>query len=287
MPNLTEKEIIENNKIQEEKYDKEYCQFEINYEKNICYLCNKDFKTLSNEDPCIHSLLRMNKFKKKHMKKIYEKYGYFNISTFLKWCANKEVYMKNINNLKAEKSVKKIISYTIKWKNIEWTFDCAKNDLSGHAGTHSNFPHYHFQMKIDNRCFITFNQFHIPFSKEDLFVIDNEINNPQFIQSYGVNGLGMQEAMDLLKNNPTDNLIIGNDENSIYNNLTSITATDKDNPITGEEIMAIFKESEATGKTKSSLFHKRHKDKVNVKTIISPSDNIPDIASRTEHNKKS
>jgi hypothetical protein len=84
------------------------------------------------------------------------------MASFLRWCANQDKLLSNINDLEAEKSDKKIIYYTVKWKNIEWTFDCSPNDFKGHEGRTVNFPHFHFQMRIDGRQFINVNDFHIP-----------------------------------------------------------------------------------------------------------------------------
>jgi hypothetical protein len=86
-------------------------------------------KTYSSVSPCLHSLLRRNGFKKKDFQKIYQKWSYFNISTYLRWVANQERFIGNINNLEEEKDPSKKFEYTIWWKNIEWTFSCATNDF--------------------------------------------------------------------------------------------------------------------------------------------------------------
>ena len=169
---------------------------------------------------------------------------------------------------------------------IEWTFDCSKSDFSGHPGTHSDFPHYHFQMKVDGRIFIKFNDFHVPFSEEDLFIFDNEEKNSQFKKLQGINDFGMQEAIDLIEKEP-ENLINIDSENAIFNSLTLINAKEKDNPIKGEDIIDIIEESKLTGRLKYSLLKEKYKDKVEMKTIISPTEDIPNITSRTEHNRKS
>lgn len=104
----------------------------------------------------------------------------------------------NINDLAEEKSDRKIISYTVKWKNIEWTFDCSKNDFSGHQGTSVDFPHYHFQMRIDGKQFINFNDFHVPFTNDDVFLIKTSLEQGDWFKNdFGAIGSGMQEAISI------------------------------------------------------------------------------------------
>lgn len=65
-----------------------------------------------------------------------------------------------------------MLETTIKYKNIEWTLTYGQSDLDGHKDSqNANFPHFHLQMLVDELPFIRFNDFHIPFSKEDLFNI--------------------------------------------------------------------------------------------------------------------
>jgi len=40
---------------------------------------------------------------------------------------------------------------------------CAKSDYDGHGNTEeSQRPHYHFQMRIDGKRFIDYNDYHLP-----------------------------------------------------------------------------------------------------------------------------
>ena len=141
---MSPEEVEEMNRLNDEEHQRQVQAFKAGYEKGICYLCGKPFKTISKDNPCLHWLLRQCKFKKKDFPKVYEKYGYGNIAAFVRWCANQEKLLSNINDLDDERSERKVLSYTVKWKNIEWTFDCSKNDFDGHQGTSINYPHYHF-----------------------------------------------------------------------------------------------------------------------------------------------
>ena len=138
----------------------EYDRFVEHYGHGDCYLCGKPFKTMTTAEPCVHWLLRQCKFKKKDFPSVFARFGYVQIAAFVRWVANQERFLGGINDLLEEKSERKIFEYSVKWKNIEWTFDCSKNDYAGHGGISSNFPHYHVQMRIDGRPFIDFGDFH-------------------------------------------------------------------------------------------------------------------------------
>ena len=99
---LSPEEIEEMNRLNDEEHQKQAEAFRAGYEKGICYLCNKPFKTISKDSPCLHWLLRQCKFKKKDFPKVYEKYGYGNIAAFIRWCANQERLLSNINDLEDE-----------------------------------------------------------------------------------------------------------------------------------------------------------------------------------------
>ena len=195
---MSPEEIEEMNRKNDEEHQRQAAAFKARYEQGICYLCEKPFKTISKDNPCLHWLLRQCKFKKKDFPKVYAKYGYGNIAAFIRWCANQERLISSINDLEEEKSDRKILSYTVKWKNIEWTFDCSKNDFSGHEGTSIDYPHYHFQMRIDGKQFINFNDFHVPFTDQDIFVLKNSLEQGDwFKQNFGAIGSGMQEAISI------------------------------------------------------------------------------------------
>ncbi|WP_217994998.1 hypothetical protein [Methylogaea oryzae] len=63
-------EIKELNRLNDEEQQRQAKAFKEGYENRICYLCNKPFKTISTNNPCLHWLLRQCKFKKK----IFQKY---------------------------------------------------------------------------------------------------------------------------------------------------------------------------------------------------------------------
>lgn len=279
---MTAEELVAWNDMNDAEHRSQYLKFIDGYRRGSCYLCNKDFKTVSKESPCVHWLLRRGKFKNKDINLIARKFGYINICAYLRWCANAETLVSNINDLKAEAPKGKILSSTIKWKNIEWSFDCSPNDLAGHAGAHTDFPHYHFQMRIDGRQFINFNDYHLPFSSHDLFMLRLS-KEPGILFDFGLYGMGMQEAMDIdpedivNHTSPTEN-----EAEAMFNIHTVITSSNQ--PLRGEDIAEALEESKRTGRTMASIFKERFEGSgINVKSIISPSEAIPKITPRTEH----
>jgi len=277
---LTPEQVEHLNDLNDKEHLFQAEAFRKGYERGVCYLCGKPFKTISQSTPCIHWLLRRCKFKKKDFPKVFAKYGYHNLAAFLRWCANQERFQSNINDLVEEKAQNKILNYSIKWKNIEWTFDCSYNDMSGHKGTIAAFPHYHLQMRIDGHRFISFNDFHIPFTAEDLFTLSLK-NENWFHQDFGSIGSGMEEAVSL----PLEAILehattTKNEEEATYHFSTMIDASQ--HPLSGEEIYEMQQEAERTGKSFAFIAQQRLIGRANVQTVISPADSIPDIAKRNQ-----
>lgn len=278
---LTPEQIEENNLHDHEEHERQVTEFRRAYAHKYCYLCGEAFDQMRSLRPCTHWLLRCCKFKKKDFLKIAERYDYHNIAGFLRWCANEEAPLRNINDLESEKSDRKIISYTIKWKNIEWTFDCTENDIKGHGKGLSSKPHYHFQMRIDGREFINFNEFHVPFSDRDLLYL-NLRDEPYIHLNFGIAGSGMQEAaliqpqLIIEHTTPTTN-----EDEATYHFSTIIDATDQ--PLSGEEIFEIYQEAQRTNKSFTFVAKQRLTNRAYIQTIVSPADSVPVITSRTKH----
>lgn len=278
---LSPGQIEEGNRRDHAEHERQAAAFHAAYINEKCHLCGLPFDQMRSSHPCTHWLLRRCRFKKNDLLKISERYDYHNIAAFLRWCANEEVLLRNINDLSDEKSDRKVISYTIKWKNIEWTFDCTENDLHGHGIGHSSVPHYHFQMRIDGRQFINFNEFHLPFSDRDLFHLGIR-DVPTVHHSFGAAGSGMQEAVsvdpDLALEHAVPTL---NGDEATYHFSTMIEATDQ--PLSGDELYEIFEEAKRTNKSFAFVARQRLQGRASIQTVISPSDAIPDITQRTEH----
>lgn len=284
---LSKNDLDEINERMRSRTECEYNRFENSYKVGECYLCGKQFETISRESPCLHWLLRRCKFKPKDLNLISSKFGYSNIAAFLRWCANIEKPLVNINDISSEIKNGKLISNTIKWKNIEWTFDCAESDFKGHPNSASNFPHYHFQMRIDGRQFINFNSYHLPFTEEDIFALTMARKHPdKFIHNFGDRGEGMEMALQIVGDDPAtafENMLkTDNEDEAMYHISTTVVAAEGET-ISGDLIANLIERSNETGETVSSLLHKHMSSSAKVNSYVSASDNTPEITPRTEH----
>ncbi len=273
--------INKKNQEELEKSRKEYREFEEYYNKWQCNICKNNFKVFSSKNPCLHYLLRRtNKFKTKNFKDIYEKWWYFNIATYLRWVANKENFMLNINDLEDEKWKNKKFEYTIKWKNIEWTFSCSESDFIWHTWTKSDFPHYHFQMKIDWKVFIKFWQFHIPFKDYDFFMFDIQ-KSEKGIHSWWW-WEWISDFFDTLDNSSEEMQTEFFKELKYTENeelAQTRVQTFIEWPMDWNLLNELIQKRKDTWKIMNTLLKEEYPNH-KVKTIISPSDNIPDIANR-------
>lgn len=265
------------------QHKEEYKRFLLSLEKEECYICNKSLKTISRSTPCLHWLLRQCKMKKKDFPLIVEKFNYFQINSYLRWVANSESFQKNINDMKYEKTDKKVIQHTIRWKNIEWSFECSHNDLAGHGG-HINYPHYHFQMTLNGYVFINYNGFHNKFKEQDLAYIYAMLDGNEL--SFGPFGSGMEDALKVKPKVILENSTILEDGESNDGAFSFQTIIQDSNGIDGDLIQDAIDESRKTKKPFALTLDKYLDKTTSVKTIISPSDNIPQIAKRTEHKKR-
>ncbi|MEC5387252.1 hypothetical protein VVD49_16095 [Uliginosibacterium sp. H3] len=278
---LSPEQIAEGNRREQANYESQVSEFRRAYAKGHCYLCNGPFDQMRAAHPCTHWLLRRCRFKKKDFLSIAERYDYHNIAAFLRWCANEESLLRNINDLESEKSDRKVISYTVKWKNIDWTFDCTENDMRGHGAGASSHPHYHFQMRIDGRQFINFNEFHVPLSDRDLFNLSLR-DEQNAHHSFGAAGSGMQEAVSADPGLSLEHASPTTDEDeAAYHFSTMIDTTDQ--PLSSDEIHNIFEEAKRTNKSFAFVAKQRLQGRARIQTVISPMHSIPDIANRTEH----
>lgn len=281
---LTKEEIQEKNIEEEIRTKKEYDEFVEYYRKWECNICKKSLNIFSSQEPCLHYLLRRNSnFKKKNFKDIYKEWWYFNISSYLRWVANQERFIWNINNLESEKWKCKKFEYTIKWKNIEWTFSCAESDFIWHRWTNSDFPHYHFQMRIDSRPFIDFSQYHISFSEIDLFNFDF-IDNNKTRHWWWNGGVWIQELFDDLEKLPEEdldefltNMQYTNNEEDAQTNISTFMEWQ----INWNEFSELLKERDRTWKTMNTLLKEKYPHH-KIQTIVSPIDSIPNVANREE-----
>lgn len=125
-----------------------------------------------------------------------ETFSLIKLEHYLRWVANEEAFAKNINDL-ADEGSGKLVELTVKYKNLQWSFSCGAGDLDGHdgGGEHSKRPHWHFQMYIDDKPFIRYNDTHAPLSVEDIGVLEHMRRNPGKVRTRFAGGTGMGDVL--------------------------------------------------------------------------------------------
>lgn len=277
--------IAKKNREEHERTVKQYEDFSEKYDRGICYLCNTSFKTFSSKKVCLHYLLKPKGFKKKHFRAIYKEYSFHQIQSYLRWLANKEKPLGNINNLTEEMSEKKLYEITIKYRYFEWSFSCSQNDFIGHGNSiESQKPHYHFQMRIDGLPFIDYSDFHIPFTDYDKFIINMKMKHPDKIKHTFPFGEGMEEALseDVIEEVINHSRSTDSEEKGTFQFQTLIEAK-PGATISGNIIADLIEESKRTGKPLASLI--KNLD-ANITIIVSPAKGVPELAKRTPRRKK-
>jgi hypothetical protein len=287
MAGLSEEQIAEGNRASFESAQNEFEKFRNDYAKGFCYLCHKPLKSFSKESPCIHWLLKPKGFKKKDFLSITEKYGYFQIQSLLRWYANEECFGQNINSLKEEGTCNKLFEVTIKYLNLEWSFSCAHSDYLGHESTKSsNFPHYHFQMRIDKRPFVGFNDFHIPFTDMDVINIEAIKSKPDLVRQRYSFGEGMEELLE--DEEVLEKVITGasnqKEETEAPFKIDSFAYAEEGKTISGEDIYKVIEEAKSKGVPVASLLHRLPNAKTQV--IVSPGPGVVEQAPRTSRKKR-
>lgn len=244
-----------------------------------CYLCGKPLATFSSPQPCLHWLLKPKGFKKKHLPAVAERYSMLQMETYLRWVANSEAIAHNINDL-ADEGTGKLREVTIRYKHLEWSFSCALNDLRGHASSaHSGFPHFHFQMRLEQRPFIDYSDFHLPLHARDVNGLELSIRIPEIFKIKFPGGEGMDEILqptnfDLLLSKSSKSP----DPENAGLNISSLVIADDGHTIDGSHLAELIDRARAEGVTVASLLH--NIPNANARTIISPGPAVVEQAGR-------
>lgn len=278
---LTPEQIAHGNAVNRKNAEDEFKRFNEHFANGSCYLCKRPLHSFSKKLPCPHWLLKPKGFKKNDLPAVAEVYGFYQIQAFLRWIANTEAFAKNINDLPEEGSGNKLFEVTIRWKNLEWAFSCAESDYQGHATSqHSKHPHYHFQMRLDNRPLINYSDFHLPFSEMDIINIEAMRAGPSHLKQRFSFGEGMN---DVLSNETAESLvnttIPAEDESDGAISINSIAMAEEGKTIRGDDVYAIYQEAKAKGVTMASLLHKLPNAKTQV--IVTPGPGVVEQAPRS------
>jgi len=279
---LTPEQISERNAEGVKQAQQEHAEFSTAFKDGRCYWCLAELNSFYRIMPCYHWLLKPPRFTKNDFLAVATAYGYRHLSCYLRWVANEDVRAQNINDL-PEEGTGKLIEETIRYKQFEWSFSCSENDYAGHDTNNpeSQKPHYHFQMRVNRLPFIRYNDFHVPFTDEDLIDLEAQRSAPDLIKRVNPGGEGMR---DLLHEVAPELLIehgrsITDAERGTLSLSTMIMAPDGET-ISGEKLQELFNEAKRTGVTATSLIHK-NLGNANVQTIISPGEGVVEQAVRS------
>lgn len=258
---------------------KEHARFSEAFEQGRCYICERPLATFSSENPCLHWLLKPKGFKKKHFPAVAARYSMFQIETYLRWVANTDGLAKNINAL-PEEGTGKLREVTVRYKHLEWSFSCTESDLRGHASTaHSNFPHFHFQMRLDRRPFINYSDFHLPLHERDVVGFELSKRMPDIFKIKFPGGEGMEEILQpqnyqvlLSKSSKSP------DPEHAGLSISSMLIADDGHTIDGSALADLIERARAEGVTVASLLHTI--PNASATTIISPGPAVVEQAPR-------
>lgn len=263
---LTPEQRAEGNRREIEHAQAEYKEFLEKFQAGGCYLCDQPLTQFNRPTPCAHWLLKPDGFEKSDLPAIVQKFGFFQIQSFLRWVANTEAFARNINDLPEEGTGNKMFEATIRYKEIEWSFSCGESDYLGHPNSkNGQHPHYHLQMRINNRPFINFNDYHLPFSNMDIIHIEAARAAPDFAKHQFLFGEGLKEVMneDTLHEIVRTSLPTTDRDNADYH-IQSFVQAEPGAVISGDEIYALQLEAKEKNVQLASLLHKLK----NVRTTI-------------------
>lgn len=280
---LPQEEVDRQTRLQAENNARVYKEFTDGLKIGKCFLCGGQMNFFEERQPCFHWFTYPTGIKKKHFENYLKNpIGFFQLDSYFRWLANIENPIANINDLKDETSSNSYLETTYKFKNIEWAFSIGHTDKEGHPNAQvGSTPHYHIQMIVDDRVFLKFNDFHIPFSDGDLFTItmlDQAPDKVKLGHSYG-HGIGIledEENLDLID----DALTITDDiANAPINRQTLIQAPEGQT-ISGEIIQQAIDESKRTKKPVGKILQRLLSD-AKITTILTPGDGVPEMTKRS------
>lgn len=284
LESISPEEIEHNNREQLEENQKFFEDFKAAYSKDCCSLCGNRLDYFSKSETCFHWFTMPIGIKKKDFEDyLSEPIDFFRLESYFRWMASMEYPLKNINDLSDEVSESKIKEVTIKFKNIEWALNYGKTDLSGHENSkNANFPHFHLQVQVDNKPFIRFNDFHIPFSDADLFNIEVMKKASDLVDFRYDLGEGMSFIEDPEKLKELDKIMkVADNEDTAPFHTTSVVQMPDGKTMSGDILEQIFQESR---ETKIPIRHlvKKYYPEVIVSTQVFPGEGVPEMKKRNK-----
>jgi hypothetical protein len=271
---LSREQLQKINALDSENAKREYEDFSVKFTNGVCYLCGDKLDHIGRPNACLHWLLVPKSFKKKELPGIYAKFDYFQIMSYVRWVASTEGVCTYVNDLVEEHSESNVIDCTINYKNMEWSFSCSQLDFEGHPSSEAgDFPHFHMQIRIDDKIFIKYNDFHIPFRKEDVVRLIVIRDFPDMFKHTFGPGEGMQQLLDSknVYELAMDSTPVSDESESTFHLQTLIMA-EPGECISGDEVAKLIEECKQKNVTLASMAHKLGGKRT---TVISPGRGVP------------
>lgn len=282
---ISDEELKKKSDEEYAKAEKDFKELKESLAEGKCSFCSNLISHFSEKKPCFHWFLKPKGFKKRHFPLLYEKYSFRRIEAYLRWVANADIPLKNINDLVEEKTSSKKIELTIVYKNLEWSFSCAESDYRGHQNKQEGkMPHYHFQMKINDNVMINYGGFHIPFHDEDFFSFALSEGKIPRLGYKHIHGAGMQELLDNFSADEiAEQMIKANNEEDAQFHTSTLVEAEPGTTISGSDLAELVKEHQRTGIPMARLIKKLPNTKAI--SFISPGPGVPELAKRTPRGK--
>lgn len=272
---LSEEERVAINSDQIAESERQHTAFHEAFAQGRCSICEDALDAFNEKAPCLHWFLRPAGVKKKHYPAVAKIFGMMSIQSWIRWVANEGGWAKNIADTADEDHV---VQVTARYGDYEWSISCGKTDFSGHAGKESSFPHYHLQMSINGRPFISYNDFHFRIHDNELAIL--KAMEATGVKSKFVFGESFDDLMSVVEpewviDHPVDR---DGDQESAPFSLDTLIFADEGTTMRGEDIKEMIEKAKRDGVTFASRAHTIPNS--SAKTIISEGPGVVDPAPR-------
>lgn len=285
MGRFTPEEAEKINKANHEQNTRDFEEFKKDLASGKCWVCKQSLESFDELRPCQHWLLKPGGFRKKHFKILFGACTYDKLEGFLRWYSNAHLPFQGINDLKEEHDQSKLRAFTIKHGNLEWSFSFAQGCLEGKDGKHG--PHYHFQMRVDDKPFFDYGNYHIKLSDYELWLLGIDLGrNPDF-KRVDTHGMGMEGVFnDIEPEVLLDGMHSTEDMSKATFHLQTMVMAEEGKTISGDDIADLIEESRRTGVPLAKLV--KRLEGVKTRVFIEPGDGVPTPAQRkrTRRRKK-
>jgi hypothetical protein len=289
MASLPREEIERVNELNRKEALEQHKAFSDAFKAGSCSFCGGTLASFDAAKPCRHWLLKPEGVRKEHIELLATRLSWGVLENYVRWVANAEAFAQNINDL-ADEGTGKLLELTVKYRNLEWSFSCGATDLAGHegGGGHSKVPHWHFQMYVDGKPFVRYNDYHLPLSDEDAGFLEFMRTHPGKVHRRLAGGAGMSEVFheSMLEDLVTKGRSGATEEEAERApiKLDTIIMADPGTTIRGEDIYNLLQAARAEGVTATSKM--RELKNVKVRTTVSAGPGVVPQAPRSGRKRR-